>query len=44
MDGGKGNVEFRGDLLMGEVAFFVGDETVEGAGDGFGDGLGNDLF
>lgn len=44
VDGGKGDVEFRGDLLTGEVAFFVRNETVEGAGDGFGDGLGNDLF
>ena len=44
MDGGKGDVEFFGNLFAGEVAFFVGDETVEGTGDGFGDGLGDDLF
>jgi len=44
MDGGKGDVEFFGYFLAGEVTFFVGDETVEGAGDGFGDSLDNDLF
>lgn len=44
VDGGKGDVEFSGNLLAGEVAFFVGDETVEGTGDGFGDGLSDDLF
>lgn len=44
VDGGKGDVEFFGDFFAGEVAFFVGDETVEGAGDGRGDSLGNDLF
>ena len=44
MDGGKGDVEFSGNRFAGEVAFFVGDETVEGTGDGFGDGLGDDLF
>lgn len=37
-------MEFLGYFFAGEVAFFVGDETVEGTGDGFGDGLGNDLF
>lgn len=44
MDGGKGDVEFFGYFLAGEVTFFVGDETIEGAGDGFGDSLDNDLF
>lgn len=34
VDGGEGYVEFYGDFLTGEVAFFFGDETVKGAGDG----------
>lgn len=29
VNGGKGDVEFFGDFLSGEVAFFIGDETVE---------------
>ena len=44
VNSGKGDVEFFGYFLAGEVTFFVGSETVEGAGDGFGDSLRNDLF
>ncbi len=44
MDGGEGDVEFFGYFFAGEVAFFVGDELVEGAGEGLVDCFGDDLF
>lgn len=42
--GGKGDVEFFGYFFAGEVAFFFGNEAMDGSGDGLCDSLGYDLF